>query len=422
MTPRRIHCVCGGFGFPFGTASTKRVMLMGRALHAVGVPFHVWHIGSSSYPENTEKKGTIHGLSWEYLSPGLKRPQSKWRRLLFFLYGCLLLPIRLAPHRREICVYGYYQGDLINAWILLVCRLLRIPVAQECCEWWPGTPEETRYNRWIYQHLMFRWSSGSLAISSLIENRIRAIAGSEYPILRVPVLVDADEVNQQRNVPPSLPGLDPPYLFWCGMVDGYRRDPLFLIQVLAKVKEHYGRQPQLVLSGPCSNECREELLAAAAGEGLAVGRILITGFIEDAELFRLATHAMAFLLPLWHDERSQTRFPTKVGLFAAAGKPVITSRIGEIPYFFVDGQTALFAPPGEEEAWADRINLLMQDEQLRAKMAEQVLTELLPRFEYRQFGTKLQSFFLALANHQKKSNIAVQLPRSHGSDLDSNKG
>lgn len=396
MPQRQVHCVCGGFGFPIGTASTKRVMLIGRALHAAGVPFHVWHIGSSSYSENTEKKGRIAGLSWEYLSPGLQRPPNRWRRVLFFLYGCLLLPIRLAPLRRRICVYLYYQGDLIDAWVLVVCRLLGIPLAQECCEWWPGTAQQTRINHWLYHHLMFHWSSGALAISRLIETRIRTIARPGYPILRVPVLVDADEIDQQRHLPPNQAGIDAPYLFWCGMVDGYRQDPLFLIQVLAKIKPLRSLRPQLVLSGPCSDQCREELLTAADDHGLEAGRVVITGFIDDAELFRLATHATAFLLPLWDDDRSQSRFPTKVGLFAAAGKPVITSEIGEIRYFFSDRHTALFAPPGDVEAWAAQINALLNNEGIRVTMADHVRTDLLPCFEYRQFGQRLKSFFSTL--------------------------
>lgn len=371
-------------------------MLIGRALCSAGVLFHVWHIGSSSYPENTSKRGEQDGITWEYLSPSTNRPKNRLLRILYFIYGCLLLPFRLAPFRRKICVYLYYQGDVINLWALLVCRLLSIPVAQECCEWWPNTPEETRYSRWMYHKIMFRWSTGALPISSLIESRVREIARKDYPVLKVPVLVDADEVRQQCGKIPESPGTKQQYLFWCGLVDGYKRDPLFLIQTLGYVGKRHAIWPHLVFGGPCSDVAREELLKTAKDVGLKADQVVITGFIPETELFRLATHASVLLLPLWDDDRSKSRFPTKMGLYAAAGRPILSSPIGEITYFLQDGKTALFAPPGDGVDWSDCISRLMQDESLRDRIAKQVLAEILPRVEYRSVGPSLREFFCML--------------------------
>ena len=398
----QVHCVCGGFGFPVGTASTKRVMLMGRALHSAGVAFRVWHLGPSSHSENTRRNGVEDGVSWEYLSPKVRRPANRWVRAFYFVYGCIFLPFRLARLRRDICVYVYYQGNMIDLWALFICRLLNIPVAQECCEWWPGTPDETRFIRWMYQNIMFRWSTGALPISKLIEERIKKLARSDYPVLRVPVLVDADEVSRERNHPPTTPGADQPYLFWCGMVDGYIRDPVFLIQILGEVGRRYALRPCLVLAGPCSDAVREELLSVAEAAGLEQGQVIATGFIPEVELFRLATHAVGALLPLWDDDRSATRFPTKLGLYAAACRPVVASPIGEISHYLRDRETVLFAPAGDESAWADAVATLMKDADLCAQLVDRMQSEVLPLIEYRSVGPILKEWFVGL--YQKSSN------------------
>lgn len=404
----KIHCVCGGVGFPVGTASTNRIMLMGRALHSAGILFHVWHLGPSAHSENTRRHGVKDGVSWEYLSPSIQRPGNLWVRMLYFLCGCFLLPFRLARHRRDICVFLFYQGDVIDLWVLLVCRLLHIPVAQECCEWWPGTPEETRFIRWMYHSVMFRWSTGGVPISALIEERIHTLARPEYPVLRVPVLVDADEVRRECNNPPITSGTDQPYLFWCGMVDGYKRDPLLMIRVLGEISHRYALRPHLILGGPCSDMTRKELLTAASDAGLEQGQVIATGFLAESELFRLATHASVALMPLWDDDRSKTRFPTKLGLYAAAGLPVVTSPIGEIPHYFEDGETAIFASVGDEVAWADAIANVMQDKNLSSRLAKGIQKDVLPRIEYRSVGPTLKEWFAGL--YQNRNNVGNGLP------------
>ncbi len=395
----RIYCVCGGFGFPIGAASTSRVMLMGRALLSAGVPFHVWHLGPSSFPENTKKSGEYQGISWNYLSPSIERPGNKWLRMLYFLWGGMALPFVLLRCRRNACVYLYYQGDAINLWVLMVCRMLGIPVAQECCEWWPGTPKESRFNRWMYRCIMFRWSAGALPISTLIEKRIREVAREGYPLLRVPILVDAERVRQESSSPPSTPDTGQPYVFWCGAVDGYIRDPLFLIRVLGALGWRQEMRTRLVLAGPCSDAAKIKLMREASDTGLEPTQVVITGYIPENELFRLATHAAAMLLPLWDDDRSRSRFPTKLGLYVAAGRSIVTCAIGEIVHYFQDKETALFALPGDEAGWASTIAALIKDRELCARLVARMEMDVLPRFDYHGVGPELKSFYNRISDH-----------------------
>ncbi|MBN2400391.1 MAG: glycosyltransferase family 4 protein [Candidatus Aminicenantes bacterium] len=395
----RIYCVCGGFGFPVGAASTNRILLMGRALLSAGITFHVWHLGPSSFPENKQKSGEHQGISWDYLSPSVKRPENKWLRMFYFLWGCLVLPFVLMRGRRGTCVYLYYQGDAINLWVLVVCRILGIPVAQECCEWWPGTPNESRFNRWMYRRIMFRWSDGALPISTLIEKRIREVSRKGYSLLRIPILVDAEKVQQETTRSPYSPGTDQPFIFWCGVVDGYFRDPQFLIRALGAARQKHEVQARLVLAGPCSDAAKNELMREAANSGLEPDQVIITGFIPEDELFRLATHAAAALLPLWDDDRSRSRFPTKLGLYVAAGRPIVTSAIGEIVHYLQDKETALFAAPDDEVGWGDAIDALMKDQVLCVRLGARMEVDVLPRFDYQEVGEELKSFYNQISDH-----------------------
>jgi glycosyltransferase involved in cell wall biosynthesis len=389
--PFRVFCICGGFGVPFGTASTKRIKLIGKCLVSNGIPFHVWHIGPSSFEENKHKYGEVDGLTFEYLSPSVRWPSKVFVRIIYYLWGCIQLFFRLFQHRRNGVVYVYYQGDFINLWTLLLCRLMKIPAVQEVCEWWPGTADGTFFNEWMYENIMFRWSNGAIPISCEIQDRIRLLTGPDYPLCLLPVLVDPAEnewlAKKSLSDAPSRP-----MLVWCGMVDGYKRDVLFLIDAMAELKSHVGRNSLLRIVGPCTQENRAELLTYASSSNVSAERIDIVGFVSDAQLWNYCTQADALMMPLWNDDRSSTRFPTKLGQYVAAGRPIVTARIGETKHFLTD-DTAMFYPPGDAPGLAQSLDRLLSDPALGVRLAARAKLEVLPKVDFRENAERISKWF-----------------------------
>jgi len=385
--------VCGGFGFPYGTASTKRVRLVGKCLVAGGIPFHVLHIGPSSFDKNREKCGEFDGMTFEYLSPSVSRPAASLARIFFYLWGMLQLPVRLLKHRRDIMLYIYYQGDVIDLWALLLGRLLRIPTVQEACEWWPGTDHSNRFVEWSYRRIMFRWSDGAMPISHEIERRIRELAGPRYPTCSVPVLVDPGEKGEHSRSNEGKPSH--PVFVWCGMVDGYQRDVLFLIDGMARLTTPPGSSAALRIVGPCSEKCRTEVVSYARSKGVSAERIEVLGFVSEGELWSHCCQADALLMPLWNDDRSCTRFPTKLGQYVASGRPVVTANVGETRYFLTE-DTAVFYGPGDPEGLALALERLLGDRTLSGRIASRATEEVLPRLDFRGNISRISDWFRAV--------------------------
>lgn len=386
-----VYCVCSGFGFPFGTASTKRVRLFGRCLVTSGIPFHVWHIGPSSFEENKQKNGEFEGLTFEYLSPSVRRPDMVINRVLYYLWGCVLLFFRLFENRRQSVVYVYSQGDFINLWALFLCRLIKIPVVQEVCEWWPGTPRENYFNGWMYRAVMFRWSNGALPISHEIEARIRDLANSDYPLCLVPVLVDSVEKDTQV-VDVVCHESSRPVFLWCGSVDGYQRDVLFLIDALAQLGSAPGKKAILRVVGPCTENGRAELMAYVRSKNIREDRLDIAGFVSEPQLWSYCTQADALLMPLWEDDRSNTRFPTKLGQYVAAGRPIVTALVGEMKYFLTS-ENAMFYPSGDAHGLARSLDTLLTNPSLGDRLALNATRDVLPKVDFRSNATRISQWF-----------------------------
>jgi glycosyltransferase involved in cell wall biosynthesis len=52
---------------------------------------------------------------------------------------------------------------------------------------------------------------------------------------------------------------------------------------------------------------------------------------------------------------------------AAAGVPVVASRLGALPEIVSDGETGLLVRPGDADALADALRRLLDDRELRAR-------------------------------------------------------
>ncbi|GAB6095180.1 hypothetical protein JCM14469_14320 [Desulfatiferula olefinivorans] len=388
MATPSVFCVCGGIGFPYGTASTRRVTLIGRALSESGLPFHVLHIGPSPFSANTLRSGQVEGISYDYLGPRVRWSDNRVGRSLCYILGGVSLLIRLLQRRRFGVVYCYYQGNVMNLWVFLICRALKIPVIQEASEWWPGTEYETLISRVLYRRIMFRLSAASLPISRAIALRIERLRKPGHRTFSIPVLVDPDDTVHKRETEPIRHAA--PVLLWCGMVDGYRRDVLFLVDALAALTSPEGQAAALVVVGPCSEPMRQTLKDHAHMNGIDPDRVMVRGYVSEGELRGWCVSAQALLMPLWDDDRSRTRFPTKLGQYLAARRPVVTAPVGDVTGILPD-DAAYYYQPGSVRSLAGVLDRCLSDPKDAESRVRRATRIGLPRLDYRLYGPDLRS-------------------------------
>jgi glycosyltransferase involved in cell wall biosynthesis len=378
----QVVCICGGVGFPVGTASSQRIVSLGSGIVAAGGKFDVLHIGPSVVTENLSAKGFYLGMFYEYLPAVVKASQRRWLRILLYIFGAILLPLKLKEYPSGTVAYIYYQGSIAGLWSLLWCRILRMLVIQEACEWWPETNKSSTLVRFMYQQVMFKYSHGAFAISKAIEERIKVFSSPEYPIYRLPILAQNAGNKSLRRLPSSQIVFDYPYFLWCGSLNAYQQDIKFLIQAFSEFRADSSRKEKLVLVGPASNSTHKSVERFLDLFSLEVGDVIVSGFVEDSQLNQLCCSATSLLLPMWCDPRSETRFPSKVALYLKAGRPIITSPVGAIAEHFRDRETALFYESGSAGSLADLLRLIVDDRMLGDFIGNNARKSVLPRFDY----------------------------------------
>lgn len=396
----QVICICRGCGFPFGAGDPPRIINVGKALQKAGIKFRVLHCGPSPIAANKNTAGVYEGLRYEYTAFTTKRPANRILRILLYAWGTSILIARLMalfPERRRSSVYIYIQSGPIGVLAAAVSRILGIPVVQEVNEWWPGTgaPDASRFTDWLYRGPMFSLSNGTLVISALIEERVRAAAQRlKRPLIiqRIPILVDVKEFHPAEPAPPCL-NQDIPQFVWCGGVAGYAQDVDFMIRALARVIQK-GMKCQLTIVGGVREDDRRRVMEYARSHGVA-DAVVLTGYIGDDQLDSLYRSAAALLLPLFDDDRSRTRMPTKLGGYLASATPVITCHVGDLTYLLSHERNAYIGPPGDELAFAENMCSVLRDRVTARKIGAAGRRVCETEIHYEVHSARLADFFSA---------------------------
>jgi glycosyltransferase involved in cell wall biosynthesis len=167
------------------------------------------------------------------------------------------------------------------------------------------------------------------------------------PILRIPVLVSGNEAIRQD----SNEGSD--YFVFCAHLDGYPQDALFVVKALGLVDS---RTCKLVMVGGGS-ETTVRLIREEAERAGVAGRVVFQrDYLSDTDLASLYRNAAGLLAPVFCDERSLARFPSKIADYLLSGTPVISGAFGEVGEYLKDGESAFLTTNQSTSAFALKIS------------------------------------------------------------------
>lgn len=389
----RVVCVCGGYGFPLGNASAARIIMVGKTLQEAGIPFQLFHCGPDPFAVNKKRSGVYEGIPFQYMTP-LTRPQNAFARTLMYLWGLSLLTfhlLRLRPLRRSVLVYLYCMDGAMNLYLGVLCRFLKVPVMQEMCEWFPGDPKCPRFTHWLYKSHIFKVSTGMLVISAAIEERVKERCAKVNPdllIYRLPTIVDAQRLADMY-VPDNSDAKTAKFVY-CGT---WLRDIFYLIRAFALLRSN-GYQSKLVIIGAYARDNASAILEYARKQNVSPEDIVLAGYMDDATLEATYKTATALLMPLFNDDRSLTRLPNKLGWYLASGRPVITSKIGDLTNYLIDNVNAYVGEAGNERDFTDRMIAVLGDPERADEIGTAGQRECFAHLDYRSHVATLSNYVI----------------------------
>lgn len=374
-----VVCVCCGFGFPNGLATTQRIKMVGKTLLSPKITYSIYHIGGSAF-DNKTAKGCFEGMQYRYWPLSTERIKNPFIRKIKNFQGLLAAVFSLVKRSRTECIVIYsWLGVFGN----LILKIFGLSFVIEVNEWWPGRIAAVK--RSINQLL----ADGAVVISPLIIERLEKLPGKKScPKILLPVLADLGETWPDRpvNIVPSL--------FWCGSPTGDgRKDIAFLLDIIKElvlIRENV----VLKLAGSFSESQKLEVLNQVILRKLDNETVQILGFLKDEELKGVLKASSVLLLPMWSaQERSQCRFPTKLALYLASGRPVVTAPVGEIPRYLTADKSVAFYDDRRPSTLIEKLEGLLNNPEWATSIGAGGHTIARQYFDFKKYERIIRSFF-----------------------------
>jgi len=131
------------------------------------------------------------------------------------------------------------------------------------------------------------------------------------------------------------------YIAYCGSLSNEKDGVIFLIDAFKKISEEFSDINLKIAGGKHTEIERLRKLT----EELNIGkRIEFLGLLDRDLIPSFLQNAMVLVLPRPNSLKARGGFPTKLGEYLATSKPVIVSRVGEIPYYLNEDEVFFIKP------------------------------------------------------------------------------
>jgi glycosyltransferase involved in cell wall biosynthesis len=380
----------GNFLYPEGMAGTKRIQYFVDSVRAIRGNVVRILLLRQSQPGNhaSQSVGVFKGVSYQTIGADLQSGwRLPWRLSRYLLEGSVFLRNhRLHGYRNILFVYG--EPNLENIFFILLARVLGYRVIIDVVEDFYLIPGNARVaarlkaasSRFFSKHMGW-FADGMIVISTYLREKFVEIGVGKFPVFLIPVSVDINKVTSSDE------GFhNPVRIFYSGSFgekDGVDK----LIRAFEKCSQKCP-DVELMLTGKGIKERIDTIENQIAQSPLA-NRIRYLGFLPDERYFDLLNSSDILCVVRVKSDFADRGFPFKLGEFLATGRPVIASRMGDVPSYLSHKKSAYLVEPGSIESIALALEFLVENEEMALSIGQGGRRVAEEKFDARVNGRKL---------------------------------
>lgn len=142
------------------------------------------------------------------------------------------------------------------------------------------------------------------------------------------------------------------YIAYCGNGANRKDGVDLLLKSFALIYDKCPDYKLYIIGKAPSNDSENYQLAKELG---IIDRVIFTGIVSAVDIPQLLTNAEILVLARPNSVQNTYGFPTKLGEYLLTGNPVIITKVGDIPLFLSDKESALMSECGDIEKFADNM-------------------------------------------------------------------
>ena len=213
----------------------------------------------------------------------------------------------------------------------------------------------------LFQKVVSKIDNFAIMTNTLLEY-YKKMAKSDANFIHIPMTVDIDRF---KNVKVESE-YEFPYIGFCGSIDKTKDGVDILIRAFIKIANKYP-QVKLLLVGFYTYDTPQILKIIT--DYKMENRIKYLGSLDRSKIPQFICNATVLALSRPESHQAEGGFPTKLGEYLAAERPVCVTKVGEIPNYLEDNISAFMANPGDIDSFADALDRALADSRKAKKIA-----------------------------------------------------
>lgn len=386
--------------FPYGMASTKRIICYAKSLLSTGVECEVVVFTRTERyglkPQNTLGKGIFEGIHFRYTGGTPLRGRNVFIRKLNDYLDRLRLKryLKTSLHSGDVVLgYAIAYVHFINSVIRLVHRL-GAKFVKDLCELPYGTLEETDKairNRQITLTKQFPLCDGIICISDALYNLARQYVSKKCKLIKVPILVDYEAYELEDKSDEAKY----PYIFHSGTLYEQKDGILGMIEAFGIAIPKTKVPLRFISTGNMEKSPHADDIRNLIKKYHLEDRLTFTGYLSEEKLKEYLSYASLVIINKYNTQQNKYCFSTKLAEYLSAKKPLIITNVGEAMNWLENKKSAYIVETGNTQLLASAIVELMENPEERQRIAQNGNTLCRKNFDYRCYGEKLKHFLLS---------------------------
>jgi glycosyltransferase involved in cell wall biosynthesis len=327
----------------------------------------VFYIGNKLSRHGRVPSGveTLGGLLQQYFDIyGVSDKKNRIVRLFDIVFSLW----RKRAQVRVVLIDTFSSNNFYYAWVsAAVCRWLGLPYIPILRG--GRLPERIKHSPWLTKYY-FKKAETNVAPSGYL---FEVMQQEGLPAVLIPNNIELS------RYPFMLRSFCRPRILY---VRSFHKiyNPALAVRVLAEVKKKHA-DVELCMVGPDKDGSRQEVETLAAELGVN-DNLVIPGFLSKSDWIKLSKDYDIFINTTNFDN-----MPVSVMEAMALGFPIVSTRVGGIPYLIADGQNGLLVEPGNVTAFTSQVLLLLENPAAAANLS-QAARDTAAQFSWNVVGPK----------------------------------
>jgi glycosyltransferase involved in cell wall biosynthesis len=386
--------------FPTGMACTNRILSYSKGIVELG------HFIKIIILRPTEKKGNIFNnkiignylnVEYEYVSGTTLWSGNKIYKLYYVLKGYFKAFKYIKNFRKKnridaILSVSNYKIEMLVFFI--ICKIYKIKYIKEKSEYPFILNNKSHISRIygkIYVNTIYKLFDGMIVMTNNLFEYYKNKVRKNALLFVIPMTVEFDRFQNIKI------DRDIKYFAYCGEMGGNKDGVENLINAFYLVSQKY-MEYYLYLIGTSSDPNDFKKMKMKVKELSLENKIVFTGRIDRGEIPNYLCNASILVLARPSSLQSHGGFPTKLGEYLSTGNPVIVTKVGEIAQFLTDGENAFLVEPDNVEAFASKMEFVINNPEIAKKVGQKGKDVVLKEFNYKTQARKIIEFIQSINN------------------------